>query len=49
MITTQTDEEKAIHFASLGMMDYASFYATRVLIEEIKLLRNSLGASENER
>ena len=42
MIIEQTNEEKAIHFASLGMMDYAAFYATITLIEEIKLLRKSL-------
>jgi hypothetical protein len=42
MITEQTNEEKALHFASLGLMDYASFYATVTLIEEIKLLRKSL-------
>lgn len=38
----QTDEEKATHFASIGMMDYASFYAMQVLVKEIKLLRESL-------
>lgn len=38
----QTDEDKALHFASIGMMDYASFYAMQVLIKEIKLLRESL-------
>lgn len=43
----QTDEDKALHFASIGMMDYASFYAMQVLIKEIKLLRESL-SSPNE-
>lgn len=37
-----TDEEKAAHFASLGLMDYASYYATMVLIKEIKLLRQTI-------
>jgi hypothetical protein len=43
----QTDEEKALHFASIGMMDYASFYATRVLIQEIKHLRESLSSNRD--
>lgn len=43
----QTDEEKALHFASIGFMDHASFYAMQVLIKEIKLLRESL-SSPNE-
>ena len=47
MIINQTNEEKALHFASLGMMEYASFYAMQVLIKEIKLLRESL-SSPNE-
>lgn len=38
----QTVEEKAIHFASIGMMDNANFYATLVLINEIKELRKTL-------
>lgn len=38
----QTDEEKAIHFASIGMMDRANYYATIVLINEIKELRKSI-------
>lgn len=38
----QTTEEKAIHFASIGMMDRANYYATMVLIEEIKNLRTAL-------
>lgn len=38
----QTDEGKALHFASIGMMDYASFYAMQVLIKEIKLLRQTI-------
>lgn len=42
----QNNEEKAAHFASIGMMDRANFYATMVLIEEIKNLRKSL---ENDR
>lgn len=42
MIITQTNAEKAMHFASLGMMDYASFYATMTLIEEIKMLRKTI-------
>jgi hypothetical protein len=42
MIITQTNEEKAMHFASLGLMDYATFYATQALISEIKLLRESI-------
>lgn len=42
MIIQQTNEEKAIHFASLGMMQYASFYATMTLLEEIKLLRETI-------
>lgn len=42
MIIQQTNEEKAVHFASLGMMHYASFYATMTLIEEIKLLRKTV-------
>jgi hypothetical protein len=42
MIIQQTDEEKAEHFASIGFMDRANFYATLVLIKEIKELRKSL-------
>lgn len=38
----QSDEEKAEHFASIGFMDRANFYATKVLIKEIKLLREAL-------
>lgn len=38
----QTDEEKAAHFASIGFMDRANYYATMVLIKEIKELRKSL-------
>lgn len=38
----QTDEAKARHFASIGFMDHASFYAMQVLIQEIRLLRESL-------
>jgi hypothetical protein len=38
----QTDEEKAQHFASIGFMDRANYYATMVLIKEIKALRESL-------
>jgi hypothetical protein len=38
----QTTEEKAVHFASIGMMDRANFYATLVLINEIKELRKVL-------
>lgn len=42
MIIEQTNEEKAIHFANLGMMAYATFYSTQVLISEIRLLRETL-------
>ena len=42
MIINQTNEEKALHFASIGMMDYAGFYATMTLIEEIKVLRETI-------
>ena len=42
MIIQQTDEEKALHFASLGFMDIANFYATQVLITEIRSLREAL-------
>ena len=42
MRVEQTLEEKAAHFASIGMMDRANYYATMVLIEEIKNLRQSL-------
>jgi hypothetical protein len=38
----QTIEEKAAHFASIGMMDRANYYATMVLIDEIKELRKAL-------
>lgn len=38
----QTDEEKAQHFASIGFMDKANYYATMVLIKEIKELRKSI-------
>lgn len=38
----QTTEEKAAHFASIGMMDRANYYATMVLINEIKELRKAL-------
>jgi hypothetical protein len=38
----QTIEEKAAHFASIGMMDRANYYATMVLIKEIKELRKVL-------
>lgn len=38
----QTTEEKAAHFASIGMMDRANYYATIVLINEIKELRKSI-------
>lgn len=37
-----TNEEKASHFASIGMMDMANYYATMVLIDEIKNLRKTL-------
>jgi hypothetical protein len=39
MIIEQTIEEKAVHFASIGMMDRANFYATLILIQEIKDLK----------
>lgn len=42
MIIQQTDEEKAEHFASIGFMDRANFYATLVLIKEVKELRRVL-------
>jgi hypothetical protein len=42
MIIEQTLEEKAAHFASIGFMDRANYYATMVLIQEIKNLRKSL-------
>lgn len=42
MMIQQTDEEKALHFASIGFMDRANFYATMVLIKEIKSLREAL-------
>jgi len=42
MIIQQTDEEKAQHFAAIGFMDSANFYATLVLIKEIKELRRAL-------
>jgi len=42
MIIQQTLEEKAAHFASIGMIDRANYYATMVLIQEIKELRKSL-------
>ena len=38
----QTDEEKAAHFASIGFMDRANYYATMVLINEIKSLRQAI-------
>lgn len=38
----QTTEEKAEHFASIGMMDRANYYATIVLINEIKELRKTI-------
>lgn len=38
----QSNEEKAAHFASIGMIDRANYYATMVLIKEIKELRKSL-------
>jgi hypothetical protein len=38
----QTIEEKAAHFASIGMMDRANYYATIVLINEIKELRKTI-------
>ena len=38
----QSNEEKAAHFASIGMIDRANYYATMVLIEEIKNLKQSL-------
>jgi len=38
----QTDEEKAQHFASIGFMDRANYYATIVLINEIKELRKTI-------
>ena len=38
----QTIEEKAAHFASIGMMDRANYYATMVLIKEIKELRKTI-------
>lgn len=38
----QTTEEKAAHFASIGMMDRANYYATIVLINEIKELRKTI-------
>lgn len=42
MRVEQTAEEKASHFASIGFMEHANYYATMVLIEEIKNLRQSL-------
>jgi hypothetical protein len=42
MIIKQTDEQKAEHFASIGFMEQANFYATKVLIAEIRSLRESL-------
>jgi hypothetical protein len=42
MIIEQTDEEKAEHFASIGFMEHANFYATKVLIAEIRSLRKNL-------
>lgn len=42
MIIQQSDEEKAEHFASIGFMDRANFYATKVLICEIRSLREVL-------
>lgn len=38
----QTIEEKAAHFASIGMMDRANYYAIMVLIKEIKELRKTI-------
>lgn len=35
----QSDEDKAKHFASIGFMDHASYYAMMVLINEIRSLR----------
>lgn len=45
-VIVQNNEEKAAHFASIGFMDHASYYATMVLIEEIKNLRKAI---ESER
>lgn len=33
------NEEKALHFAELGLVDYATLYATLALIDEIKSLK----------
>ena len=41
MIIEQTDEEKAEHFASIGFMEHATFYAMKVMIAEIRSLRES--------
>lgn len=42
MRVEQTLEEKAAHFASIGFMEHANYYATMVLIQEIKNLRQAL-------
>lgn len=42
MRVEQTNEEKAAHFASIGFMEHANYYATMVLIQEIKNLKQSL-------
>lgn len=36
-----TNEEKALHFAQLGLVDFANLYATLALIDEIKDLKES--------
>lgn len=42
MRVEQNNEEKAAHFASIGFMEHANYYATMVLIQEIKNLKQSL-------
>lgn len=34
-----TNEEKALHFAEIGLVDYANLYAVLALIDEIKDLK----------
>lgn len=35
------NQEKALHFAELGVVDYATLYATLALIDEIKELKEA--------
>lgn len=44
-----TYEEKAKHFAEIGVVHYASLYATLALLEEVKELKHILLNNDKEK